>query len=89
MKIKSKLVNKDLALGAFAQAIERYYNSWSTLIARSFVAGLFTALGATVGLALVLALTGAILGWLGVIPVVGGFFARLNEVISHALPTLK
>jgi hypothetical protein len=78
--------SKDLVLGAFAQSIEKYYNSWSNLMARSFVAGLFTALGATVGLALVLALTGFILDWLGVLPVVGGFFSRLNEVVSQALP---
>lgn len=84
MKIKPK--SKDQVLGAFAQSIEKYYNGWSNLIARSFMAGLFTALGATVGLALVLTLAGFILDWLGVLPVVGGFFARVNEVVSHALP---
>ena len=89
MKMRARIVNKDLALGAFAQAIEKYYNSWSTLIARSFVSGLFTALGATVGLAIVITLTGFILEQLGVLPVVGGFLARINEVISHSLPTLK
>jgi len=89
MKIKPKLVNKDLALGAFAQAIEKYYNGWSNLMARSFVSGLFTALGATVGLALVVTLGGVILDRLGVLPVVGGFFSRINEVISQALPGSK
>lgn len=58
-------------------------------MARSFVAGLFTALGATIGLALVLTLFGFILDWLGVLPVVGGFFARINEVISQAVPSIK
>ena len=55
-------------------------------MARSFVSGLFTALGATVGLALVVGLAGLILEWLGVLPVVGGFFGRINEVLNHALP---
>lgn len=87
MKIKPK--SKDQVLGAFAQSLEKYYNSWSNLIARSFMSGLFTALGATVGLAAVLALAGLILEHLGVLPVVGGFFARINEVISHALPGSK
>ncbi|MFA5270270.1 MAG: DUF5665 domain-containing protein [Patescibacteria group bacterium] len=84
--MKAKPRSKDQVLGAFAQSLEKYYNGWSNLMARSFVAGLFTALGATVGLALVLTLAGLILEWLGVLPVVGGFFSRLNEVISHALP---
>jgi len=73
-------------LGDFARALEKYYNSWSNLIARSFVSGLFTALGATIGLALVLGLTGVILERLGVLPVVGSFFARINDVLGHALP---
>lgn len=76
-------------MGAFAQSLEKYYNSWGNLIGRSFVSGLFTALGATVGLALVLGLAGLILGKLGVLPIVGGFFSRINEVISHALPSIK
>lgn len=82
MKTKSK----EQVLGAFAQSLEKYYNSWGNLIGRSFMSGLFTALGATVGLALVLGLAGLILDKLGVLPVVGGFFSRINEVISHALP---
>ena len=89
MQEKPKPKNRDLVLGTFAQAIEKYYNGWGTLMARSFVAGLFTALGATIGLALVLTLAGFILDKLGVLPVVGGFFSRINEVISHALPVGK
>lgn len=57
-------------------------------MARSFVSGLFTALGATVGLALVLTLFGFILDWLGVLPVVGAFFTRINDVLSNALSPL-
>lgn len=83
--MKPKQVNTTQALGSFAVALEKYYNSWSNLIARSFVSGLFTALGATVGLAIVIGLAGLILDKLGVLPVVGGFFARINEVLNNTL----
>jgi len=84
--MKLKRIDPTQTLGQFAQALEKYYNSWSNLIARSFVSGLFTALGATIGLALVIGLAGLILEKLGVLPVVGGFFGRINEVLNHALP---
>ncbi len=58
-------------------------------MARSFVSGLFTALGATVGLALILGLAGLVLDHLGVLPVVGGFFSRISQLMDNALPTLK
>jgi hypothetical protein len=77
----------DKILGAFAQSLEKYYNSWGNLIGRSFVSGLFTALGATVGLALILAFFGVVLGWLGVLPVVGDFFVRIDQVLKAALTT--
>lgn len=80
------LTGKERVLGDFAKALERYYTNWSSLMARSFVGGLFTALGATVGLALVLTLVGVILDKLGVLPGVGGFFARLDALLTAALP---
>ncbi len=89
INMKIKKVNPTQTLGQFANALEKYYNSWSNLMARSFVSGLFTALGATVGLALVLGLAGLILENLGVLPIVGDFFARINEVLSNALPIGK
>ena len=82
---KQLLTVRDRALGDFAKVLERYYNSWGTLIARSFVSGLFTALGATVGLVLVLYLLGFALEKLVVLPVVGDFFARISEVMNHTL----
>lgn len=65
----------------FVRIAERYYTNWPTLLLRSFVAGLFTAIGATVGLAVVVWVAGAILEGLGVLPVVGDFFSRLNELL--------
>ncbi len=90
MKIIKKIkVNPTQTLGQFANALEKYYNSWGNLIARSFVSGLFTALGATVGLALVLGLASLILDKLDILPVVGDFFSRINGVLNNALPTIK
>jgi hypothetical protein len=83
--MKPKRVDTVQSLGTFANAIEKYYNGWGNLMARSFVGGLFTALGATIGLALVIGLGGLILDKLGVLPVVGGFFGRINEVLNNAL----
>ena len=47
---------KDLNLDQIVRSIERVYPSTAEMIFRSFLHGLFTALGATVGLALVVSL---------------------------------
>lgn len=66
---------------------EQYYGNWRAVMARSFLAGLFTALGATVGLGLVLWAVGLLLENLGVLPVVGDFFSRANELLNtYATP---
>lgn len=68
-------------LTALVNAVQRYYGNWGSLIWRSFVGGIFTALGATVGFAVVIWIVGAVFTQLGVIPVIGDFFIRLNELI--------
>ena len=87
-KSMSKDGNKinDKLLVGFVRAMEKAYGSWKYLAGRSFVAGIFTGLGATVGVAIVLLIIGYILKWLGVIPVVGDFFKQLNQFISSSLP---
>ena len=74
----------DVALRSFSLAIEKAYGNWGYLIARSFVSGVFIALGATVGLAILVAIIGAILQQMEVIPVVGDFFTRINEFLESA-----
>lgn len=74
---KEKFVAADIL-----KIAERYYTSWPTLIVRSFTGGLFTALGATVGFGLVIWVAGFILNSLGVLPLVGDFFARLNYMLQ-------
>lgn len=75
----------DKLLHAFVRALEKSYGSWLYLAGRSFVAGIFSGLGATVGVALVIVVLGYILNWLGVIPVIGDFFRQLDTFISSAL----
>lgn len=71
---------------AFVRVFERTYGSWKGIAGRSFVSGIFTGLGATVGVAMVLVLAGYILEHLGVLPVVGAFFQRLDQFLKSALP---
>ena len=65
---------------------DQYYNDWKSIIGRSFVSGLFTALGATLGLAIVFGLLGIILDQLGVLPVVGDFFLKIDQALELYRP---
>ena len=68
---------------AFARIVEKYYGDWKYLISRSLVAGIFTGIGATLGLALVLYALSALFDTLGVVPVIGEFFTRANEFLQN------
>lgn len=70
----------------FLQIAEKYYGDWKTLMLRSFVSGIFTALGATVGFAVIIWVVGGILNQLGVLPVVGEFFKDLNHLLQSYRP---
>lgn len=53
--------------------LEKTYPPMKVLLFRSFITGLFTALGATIGLSLVLALVTYLLGVFQAIPALGGY----------------
>lgn len=74
----------DISIRAFYNAIEKAYGNWGYLIARSFVSGIFIALGATLGLAILIAIFGYVLGQLEVIPLIGDFFSRINDFLTFA-----
>ena len=78
---KKNIVKEKLLIN-FLIALDKAYGSWSYLAGRSFLAGIFIGLGATVGFALVIVIIGYILNVLGVIPVVGDFFTNINEFIG-------
>ena len=70
------------ALDGFARAIDRAYGSWWHLISRSFVGGLFVALGATVGFAVLITILVFVLRQLEVLPIVGEFFSNIKEFVQ-------
>jgi len=72
----------DVSIRAFTNAIEKAYGNWGYLIVRSFVSGIFIALGATLGLAILITIIGAILQQMEVVPVIGSFFIRANEFLG-------
>jgi hypothetical protein len=76
---------KNRSILAFTKAIDKAYNNWGFLIARSFVSGIFIGLGATVGFAIVIALLGYVFGVLELLPVIGEFFTRMNEFLNSTI----
>jgi len=84
---KKKIIKEKLLI-SFLIALEKAYGNWGYLAGRSFVAGIFVGLGATIGFALVIVIIGYILNALGVIPVIGDFFKQLNEFINSATPNI-
>ncbi len=83
-----KHIIKEKLLIRFLVALDKAYGNWGYLAGRSFVAGIFVGLGATVGFALIVVIVGYILNSLGVIPVIGDFFIKLNEFIISATPNV-
>lgn len=81
---KLKTMARNRSLLAFTRAIDKAYNNWGFLIARSFVAGIFIGLGATVGFAIIVAVMGSLFGVLEVIPIIGNFFSRANEFLQSS-----
>ena len=79
---KLKKEAKERSIIAFTRAVDKAYNNWGFLIARSFVSGIFIGLGATVGFAIVVAILGSLFGFLEVIPIIGNFFSRANEFLN-------
>lgn len=75
---------KRKALEGFARAVDRAYGNWWHLITRSFVGGLFVALGATVGFALLVTILIFVLRHLEVLPVVGDFFSNIKDFVQEA-----
>jgi len=83
-KINPKELTGKTAI-AFVKIFERTYGSWKGIAGRSFVSGVFAGLGATVGVGIVLVLAGYLLEHLGVLPIVGAFFQRLDQFLKLAL----
>lgn len=63
---ESKAIQKKIDM--LVKSVDKMYPNMHVLMARSFVQGLFVALGSTVGLAIFFTLLTVILSWLQVIP---------------------
>ncbi len=67
-KIKTNSKDLEKKLDILLSSVDRVYPRTRTLLVRSFLAGLFTAIGTTVGLSIVIALATFTLRQLKVIP---------------------
>lgn len=72
---------QDETIERLVSAINAVYLDKKKLFARSFLAGLFSGLGATVGLSIVLIIVGVILHYAGGLPVIGQYLQGLNSII--------
>ncbi len=68
-------------LNRLALAVNTVYLRPKKLFARAFFMGIFSGLGATIGVAVVLALIGLIIKEFGGLPVVGQWITELGRVI--------
>ncbi len=68
-------------LEALTRAIKTTYGTTRLLLWRSFLAGLFSGLGATLGVAIVLALLAYLIRHLGGLPVIGDWLNQLGRVL--------
>lgn len=70
------------------QPYEKVERDRKQILVNNFLGGISWGLGATIGLAVVLAVLGFILGKIDFIPIVGDFVSRINEYISQRDPRL-
>jgi len=61
------------------QPYEKVERSKKQIIINNFIGGIAWGLGATIGLAVVLALLGFLIGRVDFVPIVGDFFANVLE----------
>jgi len=70
------------------EAHERINRGKQEIFVNNFIGGIAWGLGATVGLAIILTLTGFLLGKIGLVPIIGDFIANVNEYILQNHPQL-
>lgn len=70
-------------LDRLVSAIDRAYHHPGPLVWRGFLIGLASGLGATIGVAVVLAIVGFILRELGGVPVVGQWLQGVSNTINR------
>jgi hypothetical protein len=64
-------------------AVDKTFHDKRALFTRSFLSGLFSALGATIGVAIVIAMVGFLVRQLGGLPVVGDWLNELGRILPN------
>lgn len=64
-------------------AIEKAYLKPGQLMWRSFLSGLLSGLGATLGVAIVLALSAFLIHYLGGLPVIGNWISNVGQYLPR------
>ena len=72
-------------LQTFVSMMDKALLSYPSLIKRSLVAGVFTGLGATIGVTLIFAIIAALIHWLGFVPILGDFInqTKFGEQVTN------
>lgn len=70
-------------LDRLVRAIDKAYHHPGPLVWRGFLIGLASGLGATIGVAVVLALVGFVLRELGGIPVIGDWLQGVSNTLNR------
>lgn len=73
--------DKIKSINGLIAAIDKAYHNPGKLAARGFLMGLMSGLGATVGVAIVLAIIGLLISRFGGIPVIGDWLNELGRIL--------
>lgn len=73
--------DKIKSINGLIAAIDKAYHNPGKLAARGFLMGLMSGLGATVGVAIVLAIIGLLIRQFGGIPVIGDWLNELGRIL--------
>jgi len=68
-------------LKALTTAIQQTYGTTRALVWRSFLSGLMSGLGATIGVAIILALIGFLIRHFGGLPVIGQWLGDIGKFL--------
>ena len=71
----------DEHLNALTSAIQKTYGTTNALVWRSFLSGLMSGLGATIGVSIIVVLIGYLIRHFGGLPVVGNWLNDLGRIL--------
>lgn len=75
--------DKEKQIDRLISAIDKAYHHPGQLAARSFLSGLLSGLGATIGVAVVVAVLGLLIREFGGVPVIGQILQDLGSILSR------